>query len=423
MLEAYRKLLNLLKVFESAERSDDQRSDSASSPSDGDERDTLIPDRLVPRLIICGHSAIDDPEGTTVYESVMGLLCSSRYRYLRRFVVVARIPPSDQLLNVLLHGARVALQLSLREGFEIKVTEALLAGVPVIAYASGGIPLQIKHGMTGYLVETGKTDAVAEHLRQLLTDQALYSAISHAAVADAHSALDRTPIGEAINLMFAGKRLMDMGSTLCPMKELWLRQQADLAATAEAAVSVGESASSPASPAAVKQAGQQDGFIATTSRAEPAAHSHTSSPPLLPTATSMVDRMAALSEAEPGPGSGGRSYPVGEPKVIAASGKFVGGDTAQNNLYRDHEADSASVVTNANSADLDSRSLSDHHIIPSHHDVSGRSAATMSPAQAAGRPGSYSPRDYGSRFAARARPVAFNKQLAEQLWRSHWDTL
>ena len=53
-------------------------------------------------------------------------------------------------------------------GFEIKVTEAIIKGTPVIAYAAGGIPHQIKHGVTGFLVKTGDIDKVADYLFQLI---------------------------------------------------------------------------------------------------------------------------------------------------------------------------------------------------------------------------------------------------------------
>lgn len=58
-----------------------------------------------------------------------------------------------------LRQAAIALQLSLREGFEVKVTEAILKGVPVIATRVGGIPLQVIDGETGFLVDSGANQA------------------------------------------------------------------------------------------------------------------------------------------------------------------------------------------------------------------------------------------------------------------------
>ena len=75
-------------------------------------------------------------------------------------------------------NAKIALQLSTREGFEVKVSEALHAGIPVVASRTGGIPLQIQHGKSGYLVDVGDNDTVAKHLFDLYTDEALYRRMS-----------------------------------------------------------------------------------------------------------------------------------------------------------------------------------------------------------------------------------------------------
>jgi glycosyltransferase involved in cell wall biosynthesis len=75
-------------------------------------------------------------------------------------------------------NAKIALQLSSREGFEVKVSEALHAGIPIVASRTGGIPLQIQHGKSGYLCEVGDNNAVAGHLYDLYTDEKLYEAVS-----------------------------------------------------------------------------------------------------------------------------------------------------------------------------------------------------------------------------------------------------
>jgi glycosyltransferase involved in cell wall biosynthesis len=124
---------------------------------------------------------VDDPDGTVIYDSAL--------RYLREDlpeltdnVCIIRLGPTDQVLNALLSKAKIALQLSSREGFEVKVSEAIHKGKPVIASLAGGIPLQIKHGVNGFLVEVGDTDAVAEHLYELWTNHDLYKQMSHAAM-------------------------------------------------------------------------------------------------------------------------------------------------------------------------------------------------------------------------------------------------
>jgi glycosyltransferase involved in cell wall biosynthesis len=75
-------------------------------------------------------------------------------------------------------NAKIALQLSLREGFEVKVSEAVHAGIPIVACRTGGIPLQIVHGKSGYLTEPGDNNAVAKYLYNLYTDEKLYREMS-----------------------------------------------------------------------------------------------------------------------------------------------------------------------------------------------------------------------------------------------------
>jgi glycosyltransferase involved in cell wall biosynthesis len=130
-----------------------------------------------PQLLICGHGAVDDPDASIIYDETMQLI-ATKYNEFARDIVVMRIPPSDQLLNALMSNARIALQLSTREGFEVKVSEALHTGKPIIASQTGGIPLQVEHGKSGYLVEPGKNDIVAKHLYDLYTDEGLYRNMS-----------------------------------------------------------------------------------------------------------------------------------------------------------------------------------------------------------------------------------------------------
>ncbi|KAJ2686579.1 hypothetical protein GGH99_003452 [Coemansia sp. RSA 1285] len=133
-----------------------------------------IEDDQHPQLVLCGHGSIDDPDGTVVYDQVIELLGQPEYSAFAKDICVTRLPASDQLLCALLRGSFCALQLSHREGFEVKVTESLSKHKPVVAYRSGGIPLQIEDGKTGILVERGNTKGVADALTRLYTDMAYY---------------------------------------------------------------------------------------------------------------------------------------------------------------------------------------------------------------------------------------------------------
>src|SRR5260370_21068430 len=134
----------------------------------------------VPQLVLAGNGSIDDPDGLPLYNAIMELLRSERYADLASDVKVARLPHIDQLLNTLLRKCTVALQLSLKEGFEVKVTEALMKGKPVIAYRAGGIPLQIQGGRDGFLVAVGDTRQVTQHLYHVLPNDGLFQYIMFA---------------------------------------------------------------------------------------------------------------------------------------------------------------------------------------------------------------------------------------------------
>jgi glycosyltransferase involved in cell wall biosynthesis len=127
----------------------------------------------------CGNGSIDDPDASSIYDQTMSLL--EEHPDLMEDCSIMRLDPNDQLLNTIIANAHVILQLSDREGFEVKVSEALHAGRPVIATRAGGIPLQIKENVNGFLVDPGDWRAVADNLVKLFSDRDLHSKMSHEA--------------------------------------------------------------------------------------------------------------------------------------------------------------------------------------------------------------------------------------------------
>jgi alpha,alpha-trehalose phosphorylase (configuration-retaining) len=135
------------------------------------------PEIEAPQLVITGNSSVDDPESTRIYDETMNQL-ETKYPHLLSSVSVMRLNANDQLLNSLLSASHIVLQLSTREGFEVKVSEAIHKGKPVIATRTGGIPFQVQDRKNGFLVETGDWKAVAEHMFDLWTDDVLYQKMS-----------------------------------------------------------------------------------------------------------------------------------------------------------------------------------------------------------------------------------------------------
>lgn len=124
--------------------------------------------RLVKRyndciLVLAGSPATDDPEGEAVLREVREFAADDPD------VFILLLPPfSDRDINALQRMATVILQKSLREGFGLTVSEAMWKGKPVLGGATGGIPLQIVHGVTGFLVHS--VEGAAFRIRQFLNN-------------------------------------------------------------------------------------------------------------------------------------------------------------------------------------------------------------------------------------------------------------
>ncbi len=114
-------------------------------------------------LILAGSPATDDPEGEIVLNEVR------EYAADDPDIRVLLLPPfSDKDINALQRMATVVLQKSLKEGFGLTVSEAMWKEKPVIGGAIGGIPLQIVHGVTGFL--THSIEGAAFRIRQYLNN-------------------------------------------------------------------------------------------------------------------------------------------------------------------------------------------------------------------------------------------------------------
>ena len=99
------------------------------------------------QLALVGSMAADDPEGPGQWE---------------RAHRAAELVPSvhlladldDRVVNALQRAADVVVQKSIREGFGLTVSEALWKGRPVVGGRAGGITLQVRDGVDGFLVDS-----------------------------------------------------------------------------------------------------------------------------------------------------------------------------------------------------------------------------------------------------------------------------
>lgn len=121
------------------------------------------------RLVLCGSQATDDPESQKVFNKVM----SKAKKFVRNGEVILITTENHILVNSLQRSSAVIIQKSLREGFGLAVTEALWKGKPVVASNVGGIPIQIKDGRNGFLVEPHDTEKFAEKIIEILQEPEL----------------------------------------------------------------------------------------------------------------------------------------------------------------------------------------------------------------------------------------------------------
>ncbi|KAG0635562.1 hypothetical protein HOY80DRAFT_1093010 [Tuber brumale] len=123
----------------------------------GFDRSKGIPDVIELCSKFCGYGALDDQDAEIVYNETIQLLRQSKYDAIDKDVIVVRIWPSGQ--------------------------KALHHGKPVVATGTGGIPLQIEHAKSGFLVDVGDTDSVATHLFHPYTNDDLSERMSNYAKA------------------------------------------------------------------------------------------------------------------------------------------------------------------------------------------------------------------------------------------------
>jgi len=121
-------------------------------------------------LVLLGNVATDDPEGASVYQSLLD------YQDERILVLSHQ---DTALVNALQRKAAVVIQKSIREGFGLTVAEAMWKGNPVIGGNAGGIRLQIQDGVNGFLVNT--PEEAAERIVQLIHDEKLRSGMGERA--------------------------------------------------------------------------------------------------------------------------------------------------------------------------------------------------------------------------------------------------
>lgn len=121
------------------------------------------------QLVYMAGMADDDPEGWGLYEQTREAAGDDPDVHLLALQVGPDEVDRNALeVNAIQREATVVLQKSIREGFGLVVAEALWKERAVVAGNVGGIPLQVRDGWNGYLVDS--VDAAADRAAELLGD-------------------------------------------------------------------------------------------------------------------------------------------------------------------------------------------------------------------------------------------------------------
>jgi len=113
------------------------------------------------RLVLLGSTAFDDPEGEEVYQDLIKQVDVDEDVH-----VISQA--NDALVNAVQRASSVVLQKSIREGFALTVSEALWKKTPVVASNVGGLPLQVRNGFNGYLVDPRDHKQCADRVMRIL---------------------------------------------------------------------------------------------------------------------------------------------------------------------------------------------------------------------------------------------------------------
>jgi trehalose synthase len=144
------------------------RFDGFKDPIGVVEAYNLIKRNIDCSLVLAGGLAHDDPEGTEMLARVRAKAGNDPNIH----IITADFQPlEDIVINALQRGADVVIQKSLKEGFALVVAEALWKGKPVVGSDVGGLRLQIKDGINGFLVRS--IEETAERVSHLLRNPEL----------------------------------------------------------------------------------------------------------------------------------------------------------------------------------------------------------------------------------------------------------
>jgi len=125
------------------------------------------------KLLLVG----DGPEKHRVWDEV------KKHEHAPDVLFLGKQENVEELFSI----SDLKLLLSTKESFGLVLLEAMACGVPGIGTNIGGIPEVIEHGINGYVVELGDTDAVAKYAIDILKDEETLNRFRERALASVQS--------------------------------------------------------------------------------------------------------------------------------------------------------------------------------------------------------------------------------------------
>ncbi|MBN2145223.1 MAG: glycosyltransferase [Candidatus Aureabacteria bacterium] len=127
-----------------------------------------VKEKIDCRLLYCYNLATDDPEGMDIFNKI-----KRKAKTFEKQDVLFVMGSNDCLVNAVYSVSDVIIQKSIKEGFCLCVTEAMWKSKPVVASNCGGIPLQIKDGKNGFLLDPLDYQGFAERIIEILQNKSL----------------------------------------------------------------------------------------------------------------------------------------------------------------------------------------------------------------------------------------------------------
>jgi glycosyltransferase involved in cell wall biosynthesis len=113
------------------------------------------PEEKIPELLIAGNGSVDDPDRLWMIDEMMALR-HEKHGAIKDYIKVLGVSHNYAAVNALMRTNMFAINPSTAEGFEHRATESIIKGVPAIVSNRGGLPLQVKEGVSGLVLNLDK---------------------------------------------------------------------------------------------------------------------------------------------------------------------------------------------------------------------------------------------------------------------------